>query len=364
MPMPSRSAHAQSHVTSHPPSHAPDFTRPLAELGPVSALGIGTALGDPTDVEDMRYEAAVAEALAAGITVVDTAINYRCQRSERAVGRAVARAVARAKQSDGRRGGTLRVCTKGGYVPLESPPPSTKDEYRAYVARTFIDTGLIAGDDLVAGGHCIAPTFIADQIARSRANLAVDTIDLYYLHNPEQQLEGGVPADVFVTRLRAAFEALEQAVDDGAIRTYGCATWNGTRTMAGDPHHLSLELLARTAREVAGDGHHFRAVQLPVSLAMPEAVRLQSQRVNGIARTPLEAADELEIAVVVGAALMHGQLAHDLPPAARAIFPDAPSDAARALTFTRMLPRVACVTVGMRSAEHVHENVGVFASPL
>jgi aryl-alcohol dehydrogenase-like predicted oxidoreductase len=342
------------------PSRAPDFTRPLAELGPVSALGIATALGEPTDAEDTRYEAAIGEAIAAGVTLVDTAINYRCQRSERAVGRALAHA----RRNDGRRAKTILVCTKGGYVPLESPPPATKDEYRAYVARAFLETGLIDRDELVAGGHCIAPTFLADQIARSRANLGVDRIDLYYLHNPEQQLEGGVPHEAFVTRLRAAFEALEQAVDDGAIRAYGCATWNGARTMPDDPNHLSLELLARTAHEVAGDAHHFCAVQLPVSLAMPEAVRVQSQRVKHAARTPLEAADELGIAVVVGAALMHGRLAHDLPPAARAIFPDAPSDAARALTFARMLPRVACVTVGMRSSEHVRENVRVFASAM
>src|SRR5690348_5789949 len=77
-------------------SHPPDFTRPLGALGNVTALGIGTALGEPTDAEDERYECAIIAALDCGVGVIDTAINYRCQRSERAVGRALARTRAHA----------------------------------------------------------------------------------------------------------------------------------------------------------------------------------------------------------------------------------------------------------------------------
>lgn len=369
MPMHSRSTRAAA--------HAPDFTRTLGALGPVSALAFGTALGDPNDMEDARYGDAIDTALAAGVTLIDTAINYRCQRSERTIGRALARARSHASHDGARDGhhmgsihmgaihmGAIMVCTKGGYIPLESSPPSSKEAYRSYVRSTYLDTGMIRGDDLVAGGHCIAPAFLTDQIARSRWNLGVECIDLYYIHNPEQQLEGGIARDVFAQRLRDAFEALEAAVDAGAIRAYGCATWNGLRASLDAPNHLSLEMLVHTARDVAGDDHHFHAVQLPVSLAMPEAVRVQTQHVNGAARTALEAADELGIAVVAGASLMHGRLARDLPPAARSIFPDAPSDAACALTFARMLPHVASVAVGMRSREHVRENVEVFATAL
>lgn len=337
-------------------SHPPDFTRPLGALGDVTALGIGTALGEPTDAEDARYERAIVAALECGVSIIDTAINYRCQRSERAVGRALAHPSAT--------GHRPIVCTKGGYVPLESPPPASKDEYREYLGRTYIESGIIPRDELVAGGHCIAPSFLRDQLARSRENLGIGTIDLYYLHNPEQQLEGGVDPDAFRRRLCTAFETMERSVSDGTIRAYGCATWSGLRVSPDAPNHLSLELLARTARDVAGDAHHFTAVQLPASLAMPEAVRLPTQRVGGTPCTALQAAEALGIGVVIGAALMHGDLAHDLPPAARAVFPDAPSDAACALTFTRMLPNVSSVVVGMRSPEHVRENVDVFATAL
>ena len=55
----------------------------------LSSLGIGTYLGADTDADDEAYTDAVRTALRSGINVIDTAINYRCQRSERAVGRAL-----------------------------------------------------------------------------------------------------------------------------------------------------------------------------------------------------------------------------------------------------------------------------------
>ncbi|MEO7218821.1 MAG: aldo/keto reductase, partial [Gemmatimonadaceae bacterium] len=77
-------------------------------------------------------------------------------------------------------------------------------------------------------------------------------------------------------------------------------------------------------------------------------------------RTSLEAADELGLAMIAVAPLMQGRLAHDLPQAARDAFPEATTDAACALAFVRMLPRVASVVVGMRDVRHVEENVALF----
>src|SRR5678816_2072326 len=60
-----------------------DFPRRLT----VSALGVGTYLGDCTDADDADYGRTVREAVARGVNLIDTASNYRCQRSERVVGR-------------------------------------------------------------------------------------------------------------------------------------------------------------------------------------------------------------------------------------------------------------------------------------
>ncbi len=91
----------------------------------------------------------------------------------------------------------------------------------------------------MADSHCIAPRFLADQLDRSRANLGVETIDVYFVHNPETQL-GAVDQATFLVRMRAAFELLEGAVGDGKIRCYGAATWTGFRQPASADDYLSL----------------------------------------------------------------------------------------------------------------------------
>ena len=69
-------------------THGDHFYRELANGPLVSSLGLGTYLGDCDDKEDARYRTAAGTALEKGVNLVDTAINYRCQQSERAVGEA------------------------------------------------------------------------------------------------------------------------------------------------------------------------------------------------------------------------------------------------------------------------------------
>jgi predicted aldo/keto reductase-like oxidoreductase len=114
------------------------------------------------------------------------------------------------------------------------------------------------------------------------------------------------------------------------------------------------------AREVGGTLHHFRAVQLPVSLAMPEAARLPTQAL-GRHRVPLlEAAEALGVAVVASAPLMQGRLTDGLPAEVRDLLPGCTTDAQRALRFAASLPSVRTVLAGMRRREHVTENVSAW----
>jgi len=334
-------------------AHPADFLRPLRPIGEVSSIGIGTYLGECDDADDARYHAALTAALDGGITLIDTAINYRCQRAERVIGQLL-----RTRRTTAPSAPPPIVCTKGGYIPLHEVPPEDKAGYRRYIQQEYLDTGIVPANELVAGGHCIAPSFLSDQIARSRANLGVDTIDLYYLHNPEQQL-AGVSHDVFEQRMRAAFQTLESHVAQGHLRAYGCATWHGLRVLSDAPNTIQLESLVRIATDVGGDAHHFAAVQLPISLGMPEAVRLPTQMVRGTPCTPLQAAHELGVAVIVSAPLMHGQLTRGLPHQLHEIFPTAHTDAQRAIGFARTLPGVTSVLVGMRDVAHVTENLAI-----
>ena len=193
-----------------------EFRRELPRGLSVSALGIGTYLGDCTDAEDAAYVDAIGAAIAAGVNVIDTAVNYRCQRSERAVGRAMAACVAeRVVTRD-----ALVVCTKGGYVEFDGAPPASRQEYEAWLERELFADGVVTREELVRGGHCIAPKFLARQLTRSRTNLGVEAVDLYYVHNPEEQLLG-VDRTTFRARLRAAFTLLEERDPRVVSRTIG-----------------------------------------------------------------------------------------------------------------------------------------------
>jgi aryl-alcohol dehydrogenase-like predicted oxidoreductase len=250
------------------------------------------------------------------------------------------------------------VCTKGGYVPLDDYPPATPEGYQGYLRREFYARNVMTPNDVVSGGHCLTPGFLRDCLARSRANLGLGAVDVYYVHNPEQQL-AAVTYDELLDRLRAAFAALEECAERGEIGVYGCATWQALRVEPGARGHLSLVDLVQLAREIAGDAHHFRFVQLPINLAMPEAVRVPTQRLPGGTVVPvLEAARELGLSVVASASLMQSQLAANLPPPVRELFPSLQTDAQRALAFVRSLPGVTTALVGMKRVAHVEENLG------
>jgi aryl-alcohol dehydrogenase-like predicted oxidoreductase len=338
--------------------HAERFARDFYRAGPagltLSSIGIGTYLGDDSDDADAAYADAVRVAIASGVNVIDSAINYRCQRSERAIARAlhgtfVAGDVSRDE---------VVVCTKGGYVPLDEYPPATPEGYQGYLRREFYARNVMTSKDVVSGGHCLTPTFLRDCLARSRANLGLDVVDVYYVHNPEQQL-AAVAYDELLDRLRDAFRCLEECVDRGEIGVYGCATWQGLRVEPGARGHVALADLVQLAREIAGDAHHFRMVQLPINLAMPEAVRVPTQRLpGGKVVTVLEAARALGVGVSASATLMQSQLASNLPPPVRELFPALATDAQRAVAFVRSVPGVTTALVGMKQRAHVEENLG------
>jgi aryl-alcohol dehydrogenase-like predicted oxidoreductase len=332
-------------------SFSSEFYRPIVDGVSISSIGMGTYLGEFDDDEDARYVTVLAAGIERGLNMVDTAINYRCQRSERAVGRAIRQTIDRqlARRDE------IVVATKGGYIPLDGSPPASRELYDSFLAAEYFDRGVMTPADVVSGGHSIAPAFIADQIQRSLRNLGVSTIDIYYLHNPEQQ-RSVLDAAHFRTGLASAFRELENQVQKGTICAYGCATWNGFRQEPAAPGHLSLEEIVGIAREVGGASHHFSVIQLPVNLAMAEAVRSSTQMLSGRIVPVLEAAGKLGVSVVASASLMQSQLARGLPGALASAFPSLETDAQRAIAFVRSLP-LSSALVGMRRLDHLSENL-------
>jgi aryl-alcohol dehydrogenase-like predicted oxidoreductase len=330
------------------PEHAPEVDQLW-----LSSIGLGTYLGEPNDVADRNYTEAITTAMHSGINVLDTAINYRHQRSERNIGAALRQQIecGELKRDE------ILVCTKAGYLSFDGNPPA---DPRSYFIREYMESGILDPKQLVGGMHCMAPAYLENQIERSQRNLGLETIDVFYLHNPESQLVE-ISREVFRQSIRDAFAVLEKLVEAGSLRQYGMATWSAFRLPESSRDYISLAEVAELAREQAGDEHHFRFVQLPFSLAMPEAYALANQAVTNQSsrrqkQSLLSTAAQLGIAVIGSATLQQGQLTHGLPDFVGSIL-GLNSDAENAIQFSRSAPGITTSLVGMGHKERVAANL-------
>jgi aryl-alcohol dehydrogenase-like predicted oxidoreductase len=320
----------------------------------LASIGIGTYLGNYDDETDRLYRGAVVRAVDSGCNVIDSAINYRCQRSERSIGAAIEDLAARGFNRD-----EIVVATKGGFIPYDALPPQ---DVRAYFEATFVKPGIAGFSDIVAGCHCMTPAYLLNQLDCSLANLKLECIDIYYVHNPETQL-GKVSREEFNLRMLRAFEALEGAASAGKIRAYGVATWNGFRNDPAAKDYLALADMVEIAGRAGGKDHHFKVIQLPLNLGMTEALSLNNQQVGGKQLTALEAAQALGIAVMCSASLLQAQLTRNLPSIIADTFSRLRTDGQRALQFVRSTPGVTTALVGMKQIEHVNENLETAGVP-
>ncbi|MEM7583511.1 MAG: aldo/keto reductase [Acidobacteriota bacterium] len=315
----------------------------------VSSIGIGTFMGPATSDADASYSSAIVRATELGCNLIDTAINYRHQRAERCVGAAL-----RTVCADTNRRNELVVSTKAGYLPFDGELPQDADRYlyEQYEERLQLAPGEVVEK------HCIAPAFLRDQVARSRVNLGLETIDVFYLHNPEEQLRF-VDRASFESRLRAAMATLEESCQQGHIASYGLATWVAFRESKDHPQYLSLDEVVRWAVEVGGPRHHFRFLQLPLNLKALEPYMLANQWYDGRWCTLLEVAQAHGIHIVTSAPLLQGRILGRLPPPIQRAFAALSSDVQRTVQFVRSIPGVGSVLVGMGRSQHVEENLAL-----
>ena len=313
-----------------------------------TSIGIGTYLGNADDDTDRRYAEAIVRAVELGANVIDTAANYRFQRSERSIATALSELDRRGFARE-----EIAVCTKGGYLPFDGAPPR---DVRSYVEDTFIRPGIADWGDIAGGAHCMAPRYLENQLRQSLGNMNLSCVDVYYVHNPESQLTAISP-DEFWRRLKAAFAFLEQSAADGMIRNYGVATWNGFRAEPDAREYHSLEAMVELARDIGGDAHHFRFIQMPLNLAMPEALFFQNQKLGDEYVSVVEAAESLGVTVIASGSLLQGQVVRGLPEAIRDSLGSLATDAQAGLQFVRSAPGITTALVGMSRAAHVEENL-------
>lgn len=325
----------------------------------MSSIGIGSYLGSDDDESDRSYTDAIQRAVELGSNVIDTAVNYRFQRSERAIGAALSHLRSSGKVSRDE----IILATKGGFIPFENHAPRNQEEMQCYFNETFVKPGILFSEDIVAGCHSIKPRYLQNQLDLSLKNLGVDCVDIYYLHNPETQLSE-VTRQEFYKRVLNAFEMLEQNVAAGKIRMYGTATWNAYRVSSDSKEYLSLSEMVKLAQTVGGESHHLKVIQLPLNLAMPEAFGFWNQHNGEKHGSVLQMAEDLGITVMASASLLQAQLVQNLPASiAEVLGTHLRSDAQRALQFTRSTPGISVALVGMGHSAHVEENMQLAKIP-
>ena len=134
------------------------------------------------------------------------------------------------------------------------------DDANEYFAREYIEPGIFRPDDIAAGCHCMTPRYLADQLDRSRRNLGVECVDVFYLHNPETQLErssaGGISRGAFARRSR--FWNRRSLREKSARTDWPHGTLSATNPKSQG--YLSLAAMEEIAR-----GSRRRAITISVS---------------------------------------------------------------------------------------------------
>ena len=250
--------------------HADTAFHPLGDTQlTVSAAGFG---GYRIASGVAVHAAALGDAFAGGINLVDTSANYADGGSEQLVGEVLGQLIEERRI----RREQVVVVSKGGYIQGANETLRRQREAEGNPFEEVVDyaEGL---------GHCIHPDFLEDQIGRSLQRLNLETIDGYLLHNPEYYLGwahkqgmGREAADrEYYRRIEQAFVFLETEVSRGRIRFYGISS-NTFPADADDPEFTSLDRVLSIAQSIT-DNNHFKLIQLPFNLFEPGAVLKKNQ---------------------------------------------------------------------------------------
>lgn len=314
----------------------------------LSNVGMGTYLGNPDGQTDLLVIDAVKKSILGGINVIDTAINYRAQKAERSVGRAISELTSEGKITRDQ----VFVSTKNGYVTNDA---DVKEEFWNYVQREYAKRGIIGPDDISSGYHCMAVPYLEDQLERSLKNLGLECIDLMYLHNAAEGQLQDISKDQFMKKLADAFRFYEEARKKGKIRYYGMATWECFRAPKENPQYLSLYDIFELAKQVGGNDHGFRFIQLPYNMYYDQAYMLKNQQANGNDVSILDAAQTVGIGVFTSVPLMQGRL---LAPGVLPSFGNL-KPSLQCLQFIRSTPGVLAPLIGHKNSAHVQENLEI-----
>jgi aryl-alcohol dehydrogenase-like predicted oxidoreductase len=310
----------------------------------ISRLGIGTYLGHLNSETDRQITATIQAAVKAAINHIDTAPNYRAQRSELAIGTALnALKIEREK---------IFISSKVGFVPFEWEVPKNDN---AYFKNRFLDSKIFTPEELIGGVQCFTPKYIHWQVNESLERLSTNYLDLVYLHNFENILSNVAEKKVeFI--FRSALSSLRKLNIEGKIRMIGMASWGGF--LLSEQNSLHLEKLKFWAeKEDCSD--IFRVIQAPFNLGFPHLLFNKSQNVNGKEISLIRAAHTLNLSLITSAPLMHGRLADlELPKKLKDKWPNL-TVSQICIAIAKSAPTIVSTLVGVKSNIHLEELLEV-----
>jgi aryl-alcohol dehydrogenase-like predicted oxidoreductase len=315
----------------------------------LTSIGLGTYLGNLSKEDDRDIENAVYQSVNSGaINVVDSAINYRAMKSEKCIGRAISRLVNDEIISRDE----IFVSTKNGYITNDGDYP-TIDVWE-YIQRMYISPGIIKAEDISSGYNVLNPNYIEKCIERSRFNLKLDTIDLVYIHNAFESWNQDISKSEFFEMISKVFKIYEKYRSKNQIRYYGMATWTCFRVNEENKEYLSLEEMYNIAKNIGGDEHGFRFIQLPYNLAYSEALFLKNQKVGDERNISiLEAAKKLKIGVFTSVPLLQGRLLQIQIPNYLEGLTD---NTMKLLQIIRSSPSIIAPLIGQKKIDHINKN--------
>lgn len=317
-----------------------------------SKLGLGTFNKEPYKEENyvFHYIEAVKEAVKSGINVIDTASNYRYGQSEKEIGVALSELFSEevTKREE------LIISSKGGFIQLDYPFP--ENPY-SWIDENILTPKLATKEDIELDQHCMTPDFLEWSCKRSLENLGIESLDTYYLHNPEMQLSK-LGKKEFYKQIEKIFYRFEELADDGLFQNYGVAVWNGFVKL--DEELISLEKLVECAKKVGGENHRFKYIQTPFNMAKTDIYTQLTQKVNHESCTLLQAAHRLNIGVMSSSSLLQMNLfKKSFTPETGVVLDSSmtlKNDIQLALQFVRSTPGVVSSLFGSKVPIHIKEN--------
>lgn len=347
---------------------ATDFYNLVEDLS-ISSLGVGNYVAEAYKEENyiFSFKNATKEAIKNGCNFIDTANNYRYQKSEREVGDAIGELINEGVITREE----LVISTKGGFIQLDYPFPKNPYEW---IEENITSKKLAKKEDVIIDQHCMSPKYLEYSIETSLKNLNVETIDIYYLHNPEFEL-GHLSYEKVIKKITKAFELFEKMADKGKIKYYGIASWNAFTFEEGHLEYIKIKDLVEIAKSLRGDKHRFKFIQLPYNLAKPHAFNYTNQPYDdGLYYTPIQVAKKYGLNVVTSSALLQMNLFQKpfskkikeilgVPPIKLEENYYMPSDILYALQFARSAPEISVSLFSTKDVIHMKEDLTLSQVP-